>query len=198
MDLGATICTPKNPACALCPLCAPCLARARGEQEVFPIKPAKAKGKLRRGAAFVAVRPDGAVLVRTRAPSGLLGGMTEVPTSEWAPDFDADSALGSAPFFSRVSGDRDIWRRLPGTVNHVFTHFPLELVIYRADVAAATAPPENTRWTAAQELAGEAFPTVMRKVLAHALGPSSMRPKHSRRRNFHIEAEGLTIAGRTQ
>ena len=198
MDLGATVCTPKNPACALCPLCAPCLARARGEQDVFPIKAVKQKGKLRRGAAFVAVRPDGAVLVRTRVPSGLLGGMTEVPTSEWAPDFDAESALGSAPVFSRVSGDRDIWRRLPGTVNHVFTHFQLELVVYRAEVAAATAPPENTRWTPAQELAGEAFPTVMRKVLAHALGPSSMRPKHPRRRNFHIEAEGLTIAGRTQ
>jgi A/G-specific adenine glycosylase len=97
MDLGATICTPKRPACALCPWNEACAARLRGDQETFPRKTPKAQGRLRRGAAFVAVRADGAVLVRTRPPQGLLGGMTEVPTSEWTHDFDSKTALAAAP-----------------------------------------------------------------------------------------------------
>jgi A/G-specific adenine glycosylase len=197
MDLGATICTPKKPACALCPWLPSCLARASGEPDGFPIKAAKEKGRLRRGAAFVVVRGDGAVLVRTRPPTGLLGGMTEVPTSEWLHDFNEGTALDSAPVFSPVSENNKSWRRLPGLVSHVFTHFPLELVVYRAEVAAATAAPKNSRWAPAEELAGEAFPTVMRKVLAHALGPNSIKPTHPSRQIFHTEAKGLSIARRT-
>ena len=93
MDLGATICTPKKPACALCPWMEPCAARARGDAESFPRKAPKKEGRLRRGAAFVVCRADGFVLVRTRPPKGLLGGMTEVPTTQWSHDFDADDAL---------------------------------------------------------------------------------------------------------
>src|SRR4029077_15437850 len=77
MDLGATICTPKNPACALCPWMDPCAARLRGDQDSFPRKAAKKTGLLRRGAAFVAVRADGLILTRTRLEKGLLGGMSE-------------------------------------------------------------------------------------------------------------------------
>ena len=76
MDLGATICTPKSPACALCPWNDVCEARARGDQESFPRKAEKKTGALRRGAAFVAVRADGFILTRTRPEKGLLGGMT--------------------------------------------------------------------------------------------------------------------------
>src|SRR3954447_10559075 len=83
MDLGATICTPKKPACALCPLNEDCAARARGDQETFPRKAAKKTGVLRRGAAFVVIRQD-EILARSRAEKGLLGGMTEVPGSEWS------------------------------------------------------------------------------------------------------------------
>src|SRR5262245_18426437 len=82
MDLGATLCSPKKPACALCPWMEACAARARGDAETFPRKAAKREGKLRRGAAFVAVRDDGHLLVRTRPTKGLPGGMAEVPTSE--------------------------------------------------------------------------------------------------------------------
>ena len=84
MDLGATICTPKKPACALCPWMEHCAARARGDPETFPLKAPKKEGRLRRGAAFVVMRADGFVLVRSRPPKGLLGGMTEVPTNEWS------------------------------------------------------------------------------------------------------------------
>jgi A/G-specific adenine glycosylase len=177
MDLGATICTPKKPACAQCPWMTACAARARGQQEVFPIKAAKEKGKLRRGAAYVVVRADAAVLVRTRPTNGLLGGMTEVPTSEWLHEFDQKTASTAAPAFSLRQTRKFKWRRIPGTVNHVFTHFPLQLDVYRAEVPARTTPPAGSRWVPIEKLAGEAFPTVMRKVLAHALGADAIKPR---------------------
>jgi A/G-specific adenine glycosylase len=165
MDLGATICTPRKPACALCPWMAPCAARARGDPESFPRKAAKREGRLRRGAAFVVRRVDGFVLVRSRPPKGLLGGMTEVPTTEWTHDFDADAAVDVAPRLARA---RPKWRRLPGAVTHVFTHFPLELTVYRTEIVATTLAPDGMRWVPLAELSGEALPNVMRKVLAHA------------------------------
>src|ERR1051326_1722090 len=81
MDLGATICTPKKPACGICPWIDACQARGRGDAETFPRKAPKVEGKLRRGASFVVIRADGFVLVRTRPSKGLLGGMTEVPST---------------------------------------------------------------------------------------------------------------------
>jgi A/G-specific adenine glycosylase len=167
MDLGATICTPKTPACALCPWMRACAARRRGDPASFPLRAPKKTGRLRRGAAFVVVRADGCVLVRTRAPTGLLGGMTEVPTTEWMHDFEAGRELTQAP---RLGGARPKWRRLPGVVTHVFTHFPLELIVYLARVRPDAAAPRGARWIARADLAGEALPNLMRKVLAHALG----------------------------
>jgi A/G-specific adenine glycosylase len=168
MDLGATICTPKAPACVLCPWNQSCAARARGDAETFPRRIPKREGVLRRGAAFVARRADGLVLVRTRPARGLLGGMTEVPTTEWSKDFDESQALKNAPRF--VSKNKRIaWRRTAGVVRHVFTHFPLELMVYTAGVPVRTAAPKGTRWVAILELSGEALPSLMRKVVAHAL-----------------------------
>jgi A/G-specific adenine glycosylase len=166
MDLGASICTPKKPACALCPWMEACAARRRGDPETFPLKARKREGRLRRGAAFVVVRADGFVLVRSREPKGLLGGMTEVPTTDWTHDFDERGALAAAP---RLAHAKPKWCRVPGVVTHVFTHFPLELVVYVATVGAATRPPAGARWVALAELAGEALPNVMRKVVAHAV-----------------------------
>jgi len=165
MDLGATICSPKRPACALCPWNESCAAFARGAQESFPRKAPKREGKLRRGAAFVALRADGCVLLRQRPEKGLLGAMTEVPGSEWAHDFDVASALSAAP---RLRA-KERWRRVPGVVTHVFTHFPLELAVFAAQVPRATKATSGARWVKVYDLAGEALPNVMRKVLAHAL-----------------------------
>jgi A/G-specific adenine glycosylase len=165
MDLGATICTPKKPACVLCPWTGNCAARKRGDQESFPRKTPKRAGDLRRGAAFVVLRGDGAVLVRNRPPRGLLGGMAEVPGSEWSKDFDIGVALTAVPKL----GVKAAWQKLRGTVNHVFTHFPLELTVFLARVPQGTKAPAGMRWAAAETLDGEAFPNVMRKVLAHAL-----------------------------
>jgi A/G-specific adenine glycosylase len=164
MDLGATICTPKKPACALCPLNDDCAARGRGDQETFPRKAPKKSGTLRRGAAFVVTR-GGELLVRSRPEKGLLGGMTEVPGSEWRAGQPDDAALAQAPALKAVAR----WHRKAGIVSHVFTHFPLELVVYTANVPARTRAPDGMRWVPVATLDGEAFPNVMRKVIAHGL-----------------------------
>jgi len=176
MDLGATICTPKRPACALCPWMAPCRARALGTQETFPRKIKVAKGALRRGAVFVAIRSgDEAVLLRTRAPEGLLGNMAEPPGSAWEPDYDVAGALLDAPLDAR-------WKRLPGLVRHGFTHFPLELTVFAARVALSTPTPPGMRFTPRTALDEEPLPGLMRKVLAHAFDPKPEPEKKPRGR----------------
>lgn len=164
MDLGSSICTPKKPACALCPLNEDCAARLRGDQETFPRKAPKKAGTLRRGAAFIVTR-GGELLVRARAEKGLLGGMTEVPGSEWLAGQDDKAALAQAPALKGVTR----WHRKAGVVTHVFTHFPLELVIYTAEVPSRTRAPDGMRWVPIATLAGEALPNVMRKAIAHGL-----------------------------
>ncbi len=164
MDLGATICTPKTPACALCPWHRNCAAHWRGDAETLPRRLPKREGVLRRGAAFVARRADGFVLLRARPAKGLLGGMTEVPTTAWAAEFEERDARKGAPRF-RSTGSLFSGVALPGVVRHVFTHFPLELFVYAADVPAGTPVPKGTRWAKISELPGEALPSVMRKVV---------------------------------
>jgi len=164
MDLGASICTPKKPACALCPLNEDCIARAQGMQETFPRKAPKKTGALRRGAAFVVTRGE-EILLRTRPEKGLLGGMTEVPTSDWIAGQDDRAALKQAPVLKGVVR----WHRKAGVVTHIFTHFPLELAVYTARVGAGTRAPRGMRWVEIAILPDEALPNVMRKVVAHAL-----------------------------
>ena len=166
MDLGATVCTPRNPACGVCPFMGACDGQRVGDASTFPRKAAKTAKATRYGAAFVAVRTDGAVLVRTRPPTGLLGGMVEIPGSEWtgvqwAASPSQAEAFEAAPFCAP-------WQLQPGVVHHVFTHFPLELVVFKATVAADIDAPDGMRWISANEIAGEAFPTVFRKVLQMA------------------------------
>ncbi|MGA7073276.1 A/G-specific adenine glycosylase [Bradyrhizobium sp.] len=165
MDLGATICTPKKPACSLCPLNEGCSARQRGDQESFPRKAAKKAGELRRGAAFVVTRGD-ELLVRSRPEKGLLGGMTEVPGSDWRAAQEDKAALEQAPQLGGVTR----WHRKVGVVTHVFTHFPLELVVYTAHVPARARAPKGMRWVPIATLEDEALPNVMRKVIAHGIG----------------------------
>jgi A/G-specific adenine glycosylase len=168
MDLGATICTPKKPACALCPWTGACQARVRGEPEIFPRRTPKSDGELRRGAAFVARRADDCVLLRTRPANGLLGGMAEVPTTAWTANFDHDEALLDAPRFKPPHRSL-AWRKTAGVVRHVFTHFPLELTVYRTELPRQVKAPPGMRWVAIADLADEALPSLMRKVVAHGL-----------------------------
>lgn len=166
MDLGATICTPRRPACALCPWSEPCLARAQGDQETYPRKTPKAERPTRRGAAFVVEREDGFVLLRDRPPKGLLGGMAETPTGRWSEDFDVSASVEELAAEAPIAAG---WRRTAGLATHVFTHFALELVVLKARLPAGAPAPEGARWAAIDALDSEALPSVFRKVLAHGL-----------------------------
>jgi A/G-specific adenine glycosylase len=160
MDLGATVCTPRKPACGICPFLGACDAQHAGDAETYPRKAPKSTKITRYGAAFVAVRTDGALLVRTRPPKGLLGGMTEIPGSEWT-----DKKWTGQSALIAVEPLRAVWEQQSDVVRHVFTHFPLELTVFKAEITAGVVAPAGMRWISANEIAGEAFPTVFRKVL---------------------------------
>ncbi len=172
MDLGATICTVTRPSCLMCPLQGVCSAHAQGLQAVLPVRAAKAERPHRVGLAYFALREDGCVLLRRRPEAGLLGGMLEVPSTAWGEMLPPlAGALRAAP----VPGQ---WLAVPGVVTHTFTHFRLELLVYRALVPAdATltfwAEPQRCRWVARGDLDRAALPSVVRKIIAHGLRTQS-------------------------
>jgi A/G-specific adenine glycosylase len=151
-----------------------CRGFAEGVAQALPLREEKSERPTRRGAAFVALRSDGAVLLRKRPLKGLLGGMLETPSSPWEEARPNGNALRDyAPLKAG-------WRKLPGLVEHTFTHFHLELIVYRADVGRDAKPkraaaPELCGFVARRDLARAALPSVMRKVLDHAFG-SEARP----------------------
>lgn len=160
MDLGATICTPKRPACSLCPFRGSCEALELSDPELFPVKAAKKEKPVRYGAAFIAVTGDGEILLRRRIDSGLLGGMTEVPTTAWTARVDGETSAKAAPLNAA-------WQAC-GTVIHVFTHFELRLSIYRAAITAKVGTNDGW-WEPVTNLEAQALPTVMKKAIAAAI-----------------------------
>ncbi|MBS0504066.1 MAG: A/G-specific adenine glycosylase [Proteobacteria bacterium] len=155
MDLGATICTPRRPACAICPVREDCRTFALGRLEDFPVKAPKAARPHRRGIAFWA-EADEHVLLVTRPARGLLGGMRALPTSGWG-----DSpGLDEAP----VAAD---WRMLDPPVRHVFTHFSLDLGVAVARVARVNV--EGGEWWPIARLGDAGLPTVFDKAARLAL-----------------------------
>ena len=159
MDLGATICTPKRLNCMICPWSEDCEGLKQGIAELLPRKKAKAAIPERRGVAFLVTRADGAVLLRRRPDKGLLGGMMEVPSTAWASNLPADPA-DEAPLKAR-------WRKTGKAIEHTFTHFHLMLEIWSAAVARdCPLPDDRYAFVPAGDLADEALPTVMRKVIA--------------------------------
>jgi A/G-specific adenine glycosylase len=175
MDLGAGICTVKRPACGNCPWADECEARKRGIAETLPAKVPKRARPLRRGAAFVARDGRGAVLLVKRPEKGLLGGMLQPPLGPWGEEFpSAKEALAQAPFHAA-------WKKLPGLVRHTFTHFELEIEVWATKVGKR--PRADGIWTV--DLSNAALPTVMRKIVAHALaddGPLFRHAKSARKR----------------
>ena len=176
MDLGATICTPRRPACGLCPLRPDCRAYAEGITDLLPYRAEKGARPVRGGTAFVAVRADGAVLLRERPLKGLLGGMLEVPATPWA---DGDATGTNAGAYRPIAAD---WSATLGVVEHTFTHFHLVLAVQRADVGFdpmldAAAAPERCRWLPRRDLAAAALPSVIKKILSHAFDADDRRTR---------------------
>jgi A/G-specific adenine glycosylase len=162
MDLGATLCTPKSPDCLLCPWIFRCRGRALGIAESLPRKAPKRARPIRYGTVFWIERGDGAVLLRRRPEEGLLGGMMEVPSTDWL--LEPADANAAAPL-------RAEWKKLPRSVEHGFTHFHLILDIWRARTieTGELLSRGDYRWLPPGDLAGEALPSVMRKVVAAVL-----------------------------
>jgi A/G-specific adenine glycosylase len=164
MDLGATICTPRSPQCGLCPWQDVCKAHKLGIEETLPRR-VKAQAKpVRRALVFVAVNSAGDIFIRQRPHQGLLAGMMEVPSGPWqeGPMPGGDTHLSHAPV-------KAAWRALPGIVTHVFTHFTLEATVMTTVVPAAAAHKMEGRWVSLENVASEALPSVMKKMISHAL-----------------------------
>ena len=170
MDLGATVCTPKSPACALCPLSPFCAARAAGTQALFPRKAPKKAAPRRFGAMAVVERADGAVLVRSRPSKGLLGGMTEFFGLDWGAEAPDAAALARACGAALSPA---------GTVEHVFTHFALRLDVYRGR-SSGGATPEGCRWVTREALEREPIPNVFLKVWEAASAVVPLAPDRPR------------------
>lgn len=152
MDLGATICTPRSPACGICPWRDPCVARSEGVATDLPKKTPKKTKPTRLGVAYVGRREDGAWLLETRPEKGLLGGMLGWPGTEWSND--------PAPQEPPVSGS---WTDLAGEVRHTFTHFHLKLRVKIAPLPMDTTP-QRGQFIGTREFRPSDLPTVMRKV----------------------------------
>ena len=162
MDFGATLCTPKSPACAICPIGDACRARAAGTQTLYPKKLPKKALPQRFGAMAIVARTDGAVLVRTRPSKGMLGGMTEFLASDWS-----DEPMDGSGLPVVLS---DVVKR--GHIDHVFTHFALRLAVCTGRLGDDLAP-EGYRWVSADALAQEPIPAVFAKVWEAARRRSS-------------------------
>jgi A/G-specific adenine glycosylase len=160
MDLGAEICTPGRPNCLICPWLDDCEGRRLGIADRLPLKPDKKPLPVRVGVAFWVER-HGEVLLQRRPDKGLLGGMIEVPSTPWREERPRDPAR-SAPVRAK-------WDKSAGRIEHTFTHFHLELDVWRAKAILDDGSKSNAcQWVALRDLASEALPSVMRKVVAAA------------------------------
>lgn len=160
MDLGATICSPKNPACGICPLRDPCMARQAGTQTGLPKKTPKKAKPTRIGTAYIARREDGAWLLETRPDKGLLGGMLGWPTTDWN---DAPDPLPPV---------QAIWTTAEAEARHTFTHFHLRLAVMTA-ILPMDAVPDRGQFYPPDAFSPASLPTVMRK--AYDLAAATLR-----------------------
>jgi len=157
MDLGATVCTPRSPACGICPWMDACAGRLAGSAPELPRKAPKQAKPVRQGIAYLARRSDGALLLETRPDKGLLGGMLGLPGTDWAEDAPEPGPPMQAD-----------WRQAPVEVRHTFTHFHLRLTVMVAEVPKA-ATPQRGEFHPARHARGDALPTVFRKALRAGL-----------------------------
>ncbi len=164
MDLGATVCAPRRPVCDRCPWATECVARRKGIVEDLPRKAPRPDRPLRHATAFWVADADGRVLLRRRPRSGLLGGMTEIPSTPWTDrPWTVVAARGEAPLRAR-------WERVPGVVIHGFTHFRIEFRLLRARLPRRLEGIDaGAFWCPLPELDRQALPTLMRKLARHAL-----------------------------
>lgn len=158
MDLGATICTPKNPKCLLCPVHKNCHAHKAGDAETYPRKAPKKKKPTRRSLAFAAIH-DGAIYLERRPNSGLLGGMLGLPHTPWTEREDMPRLDQSTDHLPAAGS----WRQLPEISKHTFTHFYLETIVYKSYLNHKINT-EHGEWVNLSDLKSAGLPTVFKKM----------------------------------
>ena len=157
-DLGASICSPSSPGCAVCPWMEACAARRLGLENELPRRAPKKSRPLRHGVHFWLADMAGNVLLRRRPASGLLGGMVELPGTSWREAaWPEPEALKHAP----MAVD---WRPA-GQVRHGFTHFQLTIDLFAAQVTTIDGHGFIHPLTRLDEVA---LPSVMRKCVTLA------------------------------
>lgn len=144
MDLGATICRPRAPDCAACPIAEDCRALALGMPEAFPAKAKREPRPVRYGVVHWIER-DGALWLVRRPAKGMLGGMAALPGPEWTDHPTAGAGLPE--------------------IRHVFTHFELRLTVVAGSEAAG-----DGWWQPIGSLADAGLPTLYRKAADAVLG----------------------------
>jgi len=157
MDLGATICTARNPACGICPLRKDCAAFRTADPAAFPVKAAKKAKPHRLGHGWWIERPDGHVWLVRRPDRGMLGGMRALPSSEWNDAPDATPPLSAR------------WRQAVEPVAHVFTHFSLALTVHHAHVGQDETPPGEGEWWPVAEIGKAGLPTLFARAAEVAM-----------------------------
>ncbi|MBL8630105.1 MAG: A/G-specific adenine glycosylase [Rhodospirillaceae bacterium] len=187
MDLGATVCTPKSPACTICPWMSACEGRKQGIAAELPRKLAQKEIPTRRGVVFWAVNSKNEVALIRRPPKGLLGGMLAFPTTDWRGEvWGHDEALAFAPV-------KSAWAALPGVVEHTFTHFHLELEVWVGVAASPKNGPKRNAlnkdmqsdgpiWTPVPHVKDAGLPNVMQKVVRHAMSVAPPPRKAARKK----------------
>lgn len=167
MDLGATVCLPRRPRCAVCPWREACAGRAAGLAEALPRRAPRAAKPVRRGLAFCLRRGDGAILFRRRPEGGLLGGLHALPASPWDDGpLDVEAALRHGPVPGGAARAPD-WRLRPGVVRHVFSHFAVEVALAEALLPDTPAAADGDLWCPEDGLDRLALSSLMRKLLRH-------------------------------
>lgn len=162
MDLGATVCTPRQPKCGRCPWQKSCRAQAQGIAADLPVRNLGKAKPVRTTTAFWLVNRKGEILLQRRPPQGLLGGMVGVPTSVWReePFRPLEDVKSEAPATA-------VWKMIDGEIRHSFTHFDLHIRIARGTTRNQSS---QGLWIAAQDVGRQGLPSVMRKIVNHVMG----------------------------
>ena len=179
MDLGATVCTPRNPSCLVCPWRWGCRGNDLGVAKDLPRRAPKPERPVRFAATFIITAADGALFLERRPEDGLLGGLMQVPLSPWCDqELSMEAAVRAAPISAK-------WCQLAGTVHHGFTHFAVRFSLFSGRAKRSDRRLRNGIWSAPGQLGEHALPTMVKKIISHAAADgainaealSSMRPR---------------------
>jgi A/G-specific adenine glycosylase len=172
MDLGATICIPKTPRCAVCPLESYCCAKRQGVEGQLPVKKKKVPPREVRLLAGV-IRQGDAFLLHQRPNKGLLAGMWEFPTVEIIKDEDAMDAFRKVLW--EETGQKIEMERLLLQCTHTFSHRQWDISFYSCIVKPGNQIPagKHLQWIKRQEWAKLSFAGPHRKMEKYLLEKSS-------------------------